>query len=336
MPCRIELQLVFEPMGAPIPDAEDRALGMAVVDRMLHSRQRVVRESGASALAATDLGLPDDTTAQRVSGERVGARVSRFQRGRSAAFIAAGIVLGCSMTAAALVPGFSTGIVRAVSSVVGLSTGRSPSSGKRHARLVASRPELQAALPSAAGGTLAEESTPILADAPPVDQAAVTNAAAPASGSSMSDDDRARSPSARRVAREQTLKSGSAGIEGADTLLAAAARARARGAYAESADYYRMLQRHYPNTEAEIVARVSLGRLLCLRLGQPRVALDLFDEYLSQRPHGQLGQEARSGRALCLERLGRSDEAKAAWEELVRLHPNSVYADEARVRLARP
>jgi len=139
-----------------------------------------------------------------------------------------------------------------------------------------------------------------------------------------------------RPRRATQARSGKAAIDGADSLLAAAGRARARGAYEEAADYYRMLQRHYPNTEAEIVARVSLGRLLCLRLEQHEVALELFDDYLSQRPNGALGQEARSGRAQCLERLGRGDEARAAWQELLEHHPNSVYADEARVRLARP
>ena len=40
-PCRLEFRLVFEPMGGPLPDREDRALALAVVDRMLCSSERV-------------------------------------------------------------------------------------------------------------------------------------------------------------------------------------------------------------------------------------------------------------------------------------------------------
>jgi hypothetical protein len=348
-PCRLELRLVFEPMGAPLPDFDDRLLGMAVVDRMLRSPPRSAQPAAppaapvehespvmyASAPAANDSADSSNDSSDR----RVRARVSAFQRGRSAAFIAAGIVLGCSMTAAALVPEFSTGIVSvvtsAVTSMVGLA---SPAKSRVHGRST-TRPELARALPlpsSATDETVVAEALVEPRRVEPRTDASLDGsvAVAPSARSAVveREDRAALSADSRRGAR---ARSGKPAIEGADMLLAAAARARARGAYAEAADYYRMLQRHYPNTEAEIVARVSLGRLLCLRLAQPQVALELFDEYLSQRPNGALGQEARNGRAQCLERLGRLDEARSAWQDLVEHHPNSVYADEARVRLAR-
>lgn len=319
-PCRLELRLVFEPMGAPLPDRDDRALGMAIVDRMLHSPVRAP-SAPASKIAPAD--------ADPASDKRVRARVSAFQRGRSAAFIAAGIVLGCSMTAAALVPEFSASIVSAVTSMVGLSSPAKPRVRSR----AAVQPELRHA-PSAPA--LSQPSEPKPSELQPAESDADELSVGSAD---VSRDDRAALAGASLPGNSRRLaqaRSGKSAIDGADTLLAAAARARARGAYAEAADYYRMLQRHYPNTEAEIVARVSLGRLLCLRLAQPQVALELFDDYLSQRPNGALGQEARSGRAQCLERLGRTDEARSAWAELVEHHPNSVYADEARVRLALP
>jgi TolA-binding protein len=325
-PCRLEFRLVFEPMGAPMPDREDRALAMAVVDRMLNSPERAAGPGSnvAHASVAHASVASHGSDSAPAPDKRVRARVSAFQRGRSAAFISAGIVLGCSMTAAALVPGFSMSIASAVSSMVGLSPLRGSSPAKqRVASSAASQPEpgrapaspatLQPSQPAAAG-----------LDAEPREDLAADGV------TGKSNSRRSLPPAASRA------RSGKSGIDGADALLAAAGRARARGAYAEAADYYRMLQRHYPNTEAEIVARVSLGRLLCLRLAQPQDALELFDDYLSQRPNGALGQEARSGRAQCLERLGRVDEARSAWEELALRHPNSVYADEARVRLALP
>jgi TolA-binding protein len=320
--CQLELHLVFEPMGAPVPDPEDRALGISIVDRMLHTPQS------------------DAPAARRIGG-------GHLQRGRSAAFIAAGVVLGCSMTAAALVPNLPLAVARAVGDFVGLSRVVAADGKPRRANVAlhaakrgAAPPDLaafSAAVASSAATTvsgalvqldradLAQQTTPALAAADDARDSAFARERPGAAATAV-----------KRSSAKSAGRDGRGAGEGADWLLSAAARARARGDYAEAADYYRMLQRHYPNTEAEIVARVSLGRLLCLRLGQPKGALDLFDAYLSERPRGALGQEARNGRALCLDRLGRKQEARAAWGELVARYPTSVYADEARVRLAEP
>lgn len=119
----------------------------------------------------------------------------------------------------------------------------------------------------------------------------------------------------------------------ATEIFRRANRARGEGRVHEAARLYRQLSREHQGTREEIASRVSLARLLLDRLGDPQGALSLFDSYLAVSSTGNMAQEARVGRALCLGRLGRPDEETRAWRELLRHHPRSVHATRARDRL---
>lgn len=93
------------------------------------------------------------------------------------------------------------------------------------------------------------------------------------------------------------------------------------------------LQRRYPASGEARVARVSLGRLL-LDHGMSTEAIAQFDAYLSNSGDGSLVPEALLGRARALEAAGRGDEARATWRRLLEAFPSSVYAPEAKQRLA--
>ena len=76
-----------------------------------------------------------------------------------------------------------------------------------------------------------------------------------------------------------------------------------------------------------------LGRLLLDRGEDPSQALALFTRYLDASPNGTLAEEARLGRALSLQRLGRPAEERQAWQQLLSAHPNSIHAERAKKRL---
>ena len=109
---------------------------------------------------------------------------------------------------------------------------------------------------------------------------------------------------------------------------------RRAGEVDKAIDLYRTLQRRFPDASETHASRVSLGRLLLDRKGDAGGALAQFDAYLAGAPAtGALAEEARVGRAHAFERLGRSEDEKRAWEELVAKHPQSLYTSRARERL---
>jgi hypothetical protein len=120
----------------------------------------------------------------------------------------------------------------------------------------------------------------------------------------------------------------------AATLLALAEEAESGGRLASASRLYGELGRSFPGTREDIVARALHGQLLLDRLGSPTRALALFEAYLKAEPAGTLAEEARLGRARSLERLGRPSEERAAWLDLLRVHPRSIHAAAARARLA--
>ncbi len=122
-------------------------------------------------------------------------------------------------------------------------------------------------------------------------------------------------------------------VPGAAELYTEANRQRRLGNDAEAAHLYRDLEKRYPDSPEAVASRVSYGRLLLDRLGDPASALTLFDAYLAGEPHGTLQEEALLGRALSLQRLGRTDDERAAWQTLIAEHPTSVHAERARERL---
>jgi TolA-binding protein len=117
-----------------------------------------------------------------------------------------------------------------------------------------------------------------------------------------------------------------------DTLFAAANDERQRGAYAEAIRLYRDLSQQFPQSAEAAASHAIVGRLLLDR-GDPSGALVQFDEYLHSGMT-TLGEEARVGRALALQRLGRSAEEADAWTTLLSVYPQSVHASRARSRLA--
>lgn len=98
---------------------------------------------------------------------------------------------------------------------------------------------------------------------------------------------------------------------------------------------YRTLEERFPGTPESHASRVSVGRLLLEREGDATGALAEFDAYLAHRGagDGSLDEEARIGRALALQRLGRADEERRAWDDLVERHPQSLYVPRAKQRL---
>ena len=111
---------------------------------------------------------------------------------------------------------------------------------------------------------------------------------------------------------------------------------RRAGNIGKSIDLYRSLQKRYPDAPETQASRVSLGRLLLDRRSDASGALAQFDAYLKGSPAdgGTLAEEARVGRALAFEKLGRLDDERRAWEELLSRHPQSLHSGRARERLS--
>lgn len=124
-----------------------------------------------------------------------------------------------------------------------------------------------------------------------------------------------------------------AGMSASD-LFRDANAARRAGDVPKATELYRALEAHHPGAAETSAARVSLGRMLLDRGGDPAGALAEFDGYLKGTPRdGTLAEEARVGRALALQRLGRAADERRAWQDLLEQHPASLYADRARARL---
>jgi TolA-binding protein len=120
--------------------------------------------------------------------------------------------------------------------------------------------------------------------------------------------------------------------DGAAALFAAANAARRSGDLRAAIVRYQLIERRYPTSPEAGVSRVSAGDLL-VRLGDPAAALDEFDAYRARGPSQDLAPEALFGRARCLQALGRVDEERAAWHEMLGRFPGSIYVSAARVRL---
>lgn len=118
----------------------------------------------------------------------------------------------------------------------------------------------------------------------------------------------------------------------ADSMFASANDERQRGAYNQAIRLYRDLLQQFPQSAEATAAHAIVGRLLLDR-GDPSGALVQFDEYL-RSGMTTLGEEAGVGRALALQRLGRSSEEAEAWSTLLSTYPQSVHASRARSRLA--
>jgi hypothetical protein len=119
----------------------------------------------------------------------------------------------------------------------------------------------------------------------------------------------------------------------ADQLYKALTDAQHRHDTSQAMQLYRRLQRQFPGSPEEATSTYTVGRLLYDSGEDTSEALDLFNRYLAESPNGTLAEEARVGRALALQRMGRSSEERQAWLDLLSAHPRSVHADRARRRL---
>jgi hypothetical protein len=133
-----------------------------------------------------------------------------------------------------------------------------------------------------------------------------------------------------RVARAAAA-SGARAASAAE-LFANANAARRAGDLARAVGLYRNLQARFPDSAEALLSFVSLGEVLSRR-GDTAAALAAFDGYLAGRPEGRLAQESLFGRASCLQRLGRADDERRTWDELLRRFPGSVYERAGRRRV---
>lgn len=112
-------------------------------------------------------------------------------------------------------------------------------------------------------------------------------------------------------------------------LFARANRHRRGKRWQQARDAYLELAKEFPESRERRMSRVALGDLYRTRFAKPGRALDEYDAYLEQASAGNLTEDALVGRALALEKLGRSADAEAAWDRLRRDHPNSVHLERA-------
>jgi TolA-binding protein len=109
---------------------------------------------------------------------------------------------------------------------------------------------------------------------------------------------------------------------------------RRSGNVDKAVDLYAALEKQFPASSETQASRVSLGRLLLDRQRDPKGALAQFDAYLSSRStDSTLAEEARLGRALAFQRLGQPTAERAAWQDLLTEHPQSLHAARAKERL---
>jgi TolA-binding protein len=197
--------------------------------------------------------------------------------------------------------------------------------------LLRARPNAQAA-PVADAPSLVVEAAPSLTASEPVGQVAHearprTRAGSPvvkvtARLSEAAPKAQAAVDTTERVAKEPAP---------AAELFSAANQARRAGDVGRAAGLYHLLQDQYPGSAEAELSRVTLA-LLLLDSGDARGALTGFERYLAGWSHG-LEAEALVGRARALGRLGRRDLEVAAWHEVLRKYPRSIYGRQASERL---
>jgi tetratricopeptide (TPR) repeat protein len=94
---------------------------------------------------------------------------------------------------------------------------------------------------------------------------------------------------------------------------------------------YRKLQRLFAGTPQAEQSYATLGLLLLEHFSADE-ALTQFDRYLAGE--GLVTEDVLVGRALALQRLGRTHEERATWETLLHRFPSSVHATRAKTRIA--
>ena len=164
---------------------------------------------------------------------------------------------------------------------------------------------------------------PVAPESPPVEEARA-----------LSIDDLPKLPSSARIELAPSAPALPAAMgETAPELFRAANAARRAGEVDTAITGYRALATRFPGAGESRAARVSLGMLLLDKKSDAPGALREFDAYLAGGSRDTLAEEARLGRALAFQRLGRSDEERRAWHTLIENHPSSLHVPRARARL---
>jgi TolA-binding protein len=178
------------------------------------------------------------------------------------------------------------------------------------------------------GGTVVPVTAPAAPEPPPQHHApharGVTAAAATLVASVPA---RGEAPSTKEAAPEPVKEPSSAA-----KLFGEANQARRSGDVGRASGLYHLLQDQFPGSPEADLSRVTLS-LLLLDSGDARAALSGFERYLAGSSRG-LEAEALVGRARALGRLGRRDQEAAAWREVQRKYPRSIYGRQANERLA--
>jgi hypothetical protein len=117
----------------------------------------------------------------------------------------------------------------------------------------------------------------------------------------------------------------------ASKLFAQANLARRQGHWLEASGLYRELRARYGESPEARLSLVVLARMQ-LDHGEANAALRGFDSYLALSDEA-LREEALTGRCLALQKLGRSEEERAAVRHLLATYPDSPYARKAAKRL---
>ncbi len=311
--CALELGWIEDGLHAAAPNAEDHARGRAAVDAVL-----------GLGVGASEWPRTQSAPAPVARG-RAGGAGMRFS---SAAALA---LLGLCMSSAAAA--FFTGALPALPQI---STWLQPAEQapaqaakvRKHARVQhATHPQLcesDSLVPSAQAAASeqgAVTAAPAAPATPVVDALVVAPVRPPSAAAPQTTAVRAELGSA---ARERA----------AEALLSTANQARSVGDYSVALARYTELSLRYPGTRAEVLSRVSRGNLWLGSLSEPARAQGAFASYLAARPGGVLAEEARVGLARSLAQLGRRDQERAAWIELIERHPSSLHLAYARARLA--
>ena len=129
---------------------------------------------------------------------------------------------------------------------------------------------------------------------------------------------------ARAVARVDIVTSAAALFDDAN-------RARVRGEYPRALERYQALQRRYPTSREASMSYVTMGRMQLDR-ADAAGALASFARY-AEVGDVELDAVVMAGRALALDELG-SASAPLAWAALLDTHPDTPYAEHARLRAA--
>ena len=117
-------------------------------------------------------------------------------------------------------------------------------------------------------------------------------------------------------------------------LFVQAGQARREGRTADATARYALLWTRFPSSEEARTSRAIVGRWLLDR-GAYGEAVATFQEYLRASSRGVLEEEVLVGLAIALERLGRSPQAAATWQQLLDEHPRTAHASRARIHLGR-